>query len=316
MRKLQGFLLVASLIVLIGWATYELFNLRRPFVYRHTEKIFNIHVPDFFEYCGERVPLHRQEVREYFDRELHINAYWHANNELLMRRASNWLPVISQILKEEQLPDDLKYIAVVESSLTNSVSHMGAAGFWQLMPVTAQAMGLEVNQMVDERLDVEKSTRAACQYLKKLYKDLGSWTNVLAAYNAGAGALMKTMSCQKSRHFYDLDLSTQTTRFVYRTLAIKEIMKNPEKYQLSYYPPKPTPACSVVAIKSDIPDLVAFAAQRGINYRVFREMNQWLIGDKLEVRKGKTYLLKIPTQTTIQSSTADKQTVMVGSLNH
>jgi hypothetical protein len=313
MKKFQGFLLIVSLLALIGLATYELSNLGRSFGYRRTEKVFNVHVPDFFEYCGEKVPLHRREVREYFDRELHINAYWHANNELLMRRASNWLPLISQILKEENLPDDLKYIAVVESSLTNSVSNMGAAGFWQLMPVTAQAMGLEVNNLVDERLDVEKSTRAACKYLKQLYKDLGSWTNVLAAYNTGAGAFMKSMSRQKSRNFYDLDLNTQTTRFVYRTMALKEIMVNPEKYELSYHPPKPAPPFQIEEIKADIPDLVQFAASKGVNYRTFRNMNEWLVGDRLEVAKGKTYRLKIPAPAAAGTAGSNEEkTVMTG----
>ncbi|WP_250632024.1 lytic transglycosylase domain-containing protein [Rhodoflexus caldus] len=313
MKKFQGFLLIVSLLVLIGLATYELSNLGRSFGYRRTEKAFNVHVPDFFEYCGEKVPLHRREVREYFDRELHINAYWHANNELLMRRASTWLPIISQILKEENLPDDLKYIAVVESSLTNSVSNMGAAGFWQLMPVTAQAMGLEVNNLVDERLDVEKSTRAACKYLKQLYKDLGSWTNVLAAYNTGAGAFMKSMSRQKSRNFYDLDLSTQTTRFVYRTMALKEIMVNPEKYELSYHPPKPAPPFQVEEVKADIPDLVQFASSKGVNYRTFRNMNEWLVGDRLEVAKGKTYRLKIPAPAAAGTAGSNEEkTVMTG----
>lgn len=313
MKKFQGFLLIASLLAVIGLATYELLNLGRSFGYRRTEKIFNVHVPDFFEYCGEKVPLNRRDVREYFDRELHINAYWHANNELLMRRASTWLPLISKILKEENLPDDLKYIAVVESSLTNSISNMGAAGFWQLMPATGQAMGLEINNLVDERLDVEKSTRAACKYLKQLHNDLGSWTNVLAAYNTGAGAFMKSMSRQKSRNFYDLDLNTQTTRFVYRTMALKEIMMNPEKYELSYHPPKPSPAFQIEEVKADIPDLVKFVAARGVSYRSFRNMNEWLIGDRLDVAKGKTYQLKIPLATPASAAqTHEEKGVVTG----
>jgi len=316
MKKFQGFLLVVSLLTILGLATYELLNLGRSFGYRRTEKIFNVHVPDFFEYCGEKVPLQRREVREYFDRELHINAYWHANNELLMRRASTWLPLISQILKEEGLPDDLKYIAVVESSLTNAVSNMGAAGFWQLMPATAHAMGLEVNHLVDERFDVEKSTRAACKYLKQLHKDLGTWTNVLAAYNTSASAFLKSMSRQKSRNFYDLDLSTQTTCFVYRTMALKEIMVNPEKYELSYHPPKPQPAFYIEEVKDNIPDLVQFAAKRGINYRTFRHMNEWLIGNRLEVGKGKTYQLKIPIAASASPATTHKdKAVITGSMS-
>lgn len=311
MKKFQGFLLIVSLMAVLGLATYELSDLGRPFGYRRTETVFNLHVPDFFEYCGEKVPLNRREVREYFDRELHVNAYWHSNNELLMRRASTWLPLISKILREEGLPDDLKYIAVVESSLTNVVSNMGAAGFWQLMPATAQSMGLEVNQLVDERLDVEKSTRAACRYLKQLYSELGSWTNALAAYNTGSGAFVKVMKRQKSRNFYDLDLSIQTTRFVYRTMALKEIMVNPEKYQLSYYPPKPAPPFTTEEIKTDIPDLVQFAAARGINYRVFREMNEWLVGDRLQVPAGKSYVLKMPIK---DPAPVEEPPVMTGSL--
>ncbi|WP_448519638.1 lytic transglycosylase domain-containing protein [Rhodoflexus sp.] len=313
MKKFQGFLLIVSLLAILALATYELSDLGRPFGYRRTEAIFNVHVPDFFEYCGEKVPLNRREVREYFDRELHINAYWHSNNELLMRRASTWLPLISKILAEEGLPDDLKYIAVVESSLTNVVSNMGAAGFWQLMPVTAQAMGLEVNSLVDERLDVEKSTRAACQYLKQLHKDLGTWTNVLAAYNTGSGAFAKSMKRQKSQNFYDLDLNTQTTRFVYRTMALKEIMVNPEKYELSYHPPKPQSPFTSEEVKSDIPDLVQFAAAKGVSYRAFRNMNEWLIGDRLSVPKGKSYVLKIPAKApAIPASAEDKKVVISG----
>ncbi|MCS6967905.1 MAG: lytic transglycosylase domain-containing protein [Cytophagales bacterium] len=294
MKNIKGVFITITLLVVIAIAIYELKKWEFSGGYKQTEAIFNVYVPDFFEFCGEVVPLKRPEVREYFDRELHIHAYWSANNILLVRRASIWLPLISQILKQEGLPEDLKYIAVVESALTNSFSPAGAAGFWQLMPATAQAMGLEVTPQVDERLDVEKSTRAACKYLKMLYQQVGSWTNALAAYNMGAEVFSWAMKRQRKNSFYDLELGVQTTRFVYRTLALKEIMSHPEKYKIPLLPQQPLPHFTIEEVREDIPSLVQFAAARGIHYRTFRHMNEWLLSEQLKVPKGKTYRLKIP----------------------
>ncbi|HLT51457.1 MAG TPA: lytic transglycosylase domain-containing protein, partial [Arenibacter sp.] len=193
-------------------------------------RITPIEIPEDLNFAGEAVPFEDPEIMERVDREFLVNAYWQSNALLLMKRAHKFFPIIEPILAKNGIPDDFKYLALAESGLQNVVSPAGATGFWQIMPATGREYGLEINKNVDERYHVEKSTEVACRYLKKSKERFGSWTLAAAAYNAGAGGIQKFMGIQKVDAYYDLLLGEETGRYVFRILAIKEILSNPEKY--------------------------------------------------------------------------------------
>jgi membrane-bound lytic murein transglycosylase D len=183
-----------------------------------------------FEFAGEVIPTKNFDVRERLDRELTVNTYWHSSTLLNIKKASRFFPVIERILAENGLPEDLKYIAVAESNLSNAVSPAGAKGLWQFMKSAAQQYDLEVNSEVDERYHIEKSTQAACQYFKYLKNRFGSWTLAAAAYNVGPTRLARTIEEQRAETYYDLNLNQETSRYVFRLIAIKEIMQNPSNF--------------------------------------------------------------------------------------
>src|SRR5690606_31951189 len=193
-------------------------------------RITAIEIPEDLNFAGEPVPFDDPEIMERVDREFLVNAYWQSNALLLMKRAHKFFPIIEPILAKNGIPDDFKYLALAESGLQNVVSPVGATGFWQIMPATGKEYGLEVNKNVDERYHVEKSTEVACRYLKKSKERFGSWTLAAAAYNAGPAGIQKFMGIQKVDAYYDLLLGEETGRYVFRILAIKEILSNPEKY--------------------------------------------------------------------------------------
>ncbi|MBT8312516.1 MAG: lytic transglycosylase domain-containing protein, partial [Flavobacteriaceae bacterium] len=189
-----------------------------------------INIPDNLNFAGEGVPQEDPEIMERVDREFLVNTYWQSNAVLLMKRAHKYFPVIEPILKKNGIPEDFKYLAVAESGLQNVVSPAGATGFWQIMKATGREYGLEINSNVDERYHLAKSTEVACQYLKKYKEAYGSWTLAAASYNAGPAAIKKYMNLQQVDSYYDLLLGQETGRYVFRILAIKEILTNPEKY--------------------------------------------------------------------------------------
>lgn len=252
-------------------------------------------MPSELTFMGEPVPIQNFDTRESLDRELQVNRLWHSQTILILKRANRYFPIIEPILKENDVPDDLKYIAVIESSLTNVVSPSGAKGFWQFLGGTAKDFGLEVNDEVDERYNLEKSTLAAIAYFKQMKEKFGSWTMAAASYNIGRGNLSKQVAQQKCGNYYDLILGEETERYIFRAIAIKQIMENPELYGFSIpedelYQPIPF---TVVKVDSAIQNMADFAFAHGINYKMLKLMNPWLRSNKLTNGKRKTYEMKI-----------------------
>ncbi len=258
--------------------------------------VYALELPDTASFAGEAVPMDLFYVREAYDREMLTNVYWHSSTLLMFKRANRFLPDIEQILREEQLPDDIKYIALIESSLTNAVSPAGAAGPWQFLKASGQKYGLEISEEVDERYHLKKSTRAACRYLKEGYGTFGSWTLAAASYNAGPGNIKKPLGTQNESNFYDLLVNAETSRYIYRILAVKEIFNNPVKYGFHFRAKDLYPRIPVkeVVVDSTIKDLAQFAKDQGINYKILKEFNPWLRKNTLTVKPGKTYTIDIP----------------------
>jgi hypothetical protein len=252
--------------------------------------------PTSIDFAGEETPLHISDVHERFDRELLVNANLHASTILIIKRANRAFPIIEPILKKNGVPDDFKYLAVIESALLNAVSGAGARGVWQFMPETAKEKGMEVSETVDERYHLEKSTEAACKYLISAKEKFGSWTLAAASYNGGMAGVKKQIDMQKVSTYYDLLLNDETSRYVFRILALKEIMKNPQKYGFvidsnELYPLIPT---KKVAVDSTITDLANFAKTQGINYKLLKIHNPWLRDKSLENKSKKNYTIEIP----------------------
>ena len=254
-------------------------------------------IPDSIKFAGEEVPLEFFDVKESLDREIQVNTYFHSQTILYLKRANRFFPEIERILKEENIPDDFKYLPVAESGLTNSVSPSKAAGFWQFLPKTAEEYGLEINDEIDERFNIERSTRAACVYLKETYQEFGSWTMAAAAYNVGKNALRKIIDNQKQNTYYNLFLNEETSRYVFRIIAIKLVMTNPENYGFSISQSDLYPSYCYNEIKIDttINDLVQFAISQGINYKLLVMFNPWIKSKSLTLKKERNFFqLKIP----------------------
>ena len=263
---------------------------------RKNYKIFNVYMPETVVFATETIPTNLYYVRESLDRELLVNTYWHSSSFLLFKRAYRWFPIIEPILKKNNIPADFKYLAVIESNLTNAVSPAGAAGFWQFMKTTATSFGLEVNAEVDERYNIYKSTAAACKYLSQAYRKYGSWITATASYNAGYGTIDKALQSQNCDNYFDLLLNEETSRYLYRIVAVKLIMENPTEYgfhlrKKDLYPPVPL---RKIEISESIPDLAAFAIDQGFNYRVLKDFNPWLRKNSLTNTSKKTYEIYLP----------------------
>ncbi|RAV30062.1 lytic transglycosylase domain-containing protein [Sinomicrobium soli] len=260
---------------------------------------YNVYAIDFMEnvsFAGEPVPLDEPDIMERMDRELLVNTYWQSNGLLLIKRAHKYFPVIEPILKKHGVPDDFKYLAVIESGLQNVVSPARATGFWQIMSGTGKEYGLEVNQNVDERYHLEKSTEVACEYLKKAKARFGSWTLAAAAYNAGQAGISRQQERQEINDYYDILLGDETSRYIFRILALKEILSDPAKYGFNIEPKHmytlvPT---KKVAVDYEIDNLAAFAREQGINYKILKIHNPWLREAKLNNKSRKQYYIEIP----------------------
>lgn len=248
-------------------------------------------------FANETVPTQIADVQERLDREMITNINYHTNTTLVIKRANKAFPIIEPILAKYGVPDDFKYLAVIESSLVNAVSPAGARGVWQFMPETAKEKGMEVTDEVDERYHLEKSTEAACKYLLVAKEKFGSWTLAAASYNGGMTGVNNKLKEQQVSDYYDLLLTEETSRYVFRILALKEIMKNADKYGYLI----PTEALYVnlptrkVVVDSTITDLATFALTQGINYKILKIHNPWLRDRKLTVATGKQYEIEIPT---------------------
>ena len=253
-------------------------------------------LPTNTQFANEPIPLEVVDVRERLDRELLVNANWHSNTYLILKRAHRAFPIIEPILRKHGVPDDFKYLAVIESGLVNAVSPAGARGVWQFMPNTAKEFGLEVSATVDERYDLQKSTEAACKYLLQAKEKFGNWTLAAASYNAGIQGIASKLSSQLVNNYYDLYLAEETSRYVFRIIAIKHIMENPEQYNFvltddqKYY----NPPTDKVEINISVDNLAEFAQLHGTNYKQIKLLNPWLRDTKLANPDKKTYWIEIP----------------------
>jgi len=264
------------------------------------ERNYSIHalpIPDSLEFAGEEVQMNKTYIRESYDREILINTYWQSQTLLLIKRASRYFPVIEPILKEQGAPDDFKYLALIESGfLPRAVSPAGATGIWQFLKDTAKEYGLEVSSEIDERYHLEKSTVAACKYLKKGYEKFGTWTLAAAAYNAGFAGVERQITRQKSNNYYELLLNEETSRYVFRMLALKQILSSPAEYGFHLTEDdlyKPIPFYEI-EVNGSIDDFADFAKEYGITYRELKDMNPWLREPFLKNPNKKRYLIKIP----------------------
>jgi membrane-bound lytic murein transglycosylase D len=258
--------------------------------------VYALQIPDELDFAGEPMPLSDRDIYERMDRELLVNTYWQSNALLMFKRAKKYFPVIEPILAKHGIPEDFKYLAVIESGLTNVVSPAGATGVWQIMPATGRENGLEVNDNVDERYNLEKATEVACKYLLKSKRDLGSWTLAAAAYNAGNAGIARRMKEQNVSSYYDLLLGEETGRYVFRIVALKEILTNPDKYGFNFrdkdlYNTVPT---FKVEVDTSVTNLTKFAEKFDINYKVLKLHNPWLRDRHLVNKSRKKYVIDIP----------------------
>jgi membrane-bound lytic murein transglycosylase D len=255
-----------------------------------------IQLPSSLAFADEDVPLQIADVRERLDRELQINSYLHSSTLFIMKRAGRWLPAMEKILKENNIPEDFKYLPLIESALLNAVSPAEAVGFWQIVKSAGKFYGLEINAEVDERYDPIKSTHAACRYLQDAHRKFGNWTLAAASYNRGMNGLQKAIDNQKVKSYYELFLNEETSRYLFRLLAMKEIMENPAKYGFELadeelYQPEPV---RYVEVNQTIKSWVDFSLKHGTNYKTLKRLNPWLRDEKLKVKPGKTYRIALP----------------------
>lgn len=253
-------------------------------------------IPGKLDFAGEPVPIENGDVKESLDRELLVNVYWHSQTILMLKRANRFFPVIEPILKEYGVPDDFKYIPVIESGLTNNSSSAGARGFWQIIESTGKEYGLEINNDVDERLNLEKSTRVACQFFLKSHKKFGNWPMVAASYNMGMSGVGNSAENQGSNNYYDLWLNTETARYVYRIVAMKMVMENPRLYGIELMPEDLYPAIPTtdVELNNSAIDVAQIAKNLNVSYKTLKTFNPWLVSTIFPNKGKKTYIFKIP----------------------
>lgn len=264
-------------------------------------------IPDTVYFAGERVPLEIPDVRERLDRELQVNTFWHSNTIFLLKRGARWLPDIKTEFEKAGVPSDLMYLAVIESDLQNKVSPSNATGFWQLLKGTAKDFGLEVDNEVDERYNPMKSTGAAIKYLRKAHEKFGTWTNAAASYNIGRRGLDRVLQKQAVNSYYDLLLVEETSRYVFRAIAIKLIFENPEKFGFKFskeylYQKE---ELQEVEIAHSISNLRDWAFDHHINYKQLKRYNPWLRQNSLTVRSGNSYIFEIPLKEDLNLEMAD-----------
>ncbi len=253
-------------------------------------------LPEKMDFAGEPVPLDRWEIREDLDRQLLYNYYWQNNILFIMKLANRYFPVIEERLKANGVPEDFKYLCVAESNLQNAISKAGAVGFWQFMSYTAPGYNLELNDQVDHRYDVIRSTDAACKYLKLAYQKFGSWTAAAASYNCGQGGYASRAAYQKTNNYYDLLLPDETNKYIYRILTFKYILQNAKELgfvleEKQLYQP---PAVRTMTVTQSIPNLADFAIQQGTTFKMLKLLNPWLRAKSLTVKAGKSYEIRLP----------------------
>ena len=290
---------LGALIVFLMFSYRELSN--SPFINYNEPSTYKIHalqIPAKVEFAGETISLDEADLVERMDKELLVNTYWQSNTLLMIKRSHKYFPMIEKILAEEGVPDDFKYLALIESGLENVVSPKGAKGFWQIMRATGRELGLEVNANVDERYHIALSTRVACKYIKKAKEQLGSWTLAAASYNRGLSGIKRILRQQQADNYTDLLLGTETKRYVFRILAVKEIMLHPERYgfiveDAQKYRPIPH---RTVEVDTAITNIARFSKQMGVNYKTMKIYNPWLLQNHLNNKSRKLYHIALPLE--------------------
>ncbi|QFZ53763.1 lytic transglycosylase domain-containing protein [Oceanihabitans sp. IOP_32] len=302
MKLIQKTLAFIGLLSLCGMFIYAVQN--APTDENFETKVINdynvyaLQIPDYLNFAGEPVPLENPDILERMDRELLVNTYWQSNGLLMFKRSKKYFPIIEPILAKHGVPDDFKYLAVIESGLTNAVSPAGARGVWQIMKATGKENGLEINNNVDERYNLEKATEVACKYLIKSKERLGSWTLAAAAYNAGNAGISRRLKAQNVNNYYDLLLGEETGRYLFRIVALKEILSYPDKYGFNFrekdlYKTIPT---YKVEVDTAVSDFAKFAKNFGINYKILKLHNPWLREPHLNNKSKKAYKIDIPKE--------------------
>ena len=261
-----------------------------------TQRVVTIKPNKDLYFAGEPVPLN-EDTQERLDRELSINAYWQSATLLNLKMSQKHFPLVERILKENGIPEDFKYAAIAESGLRNATSSASAKGYWQFMKLAATEMGLEISDDVDERMHLEKSTQAACNYIKQLYRRFGTWTDAAGAYNVGPTIYARSLAEQKESNYYDMNINDETSRYVFRIIAIKEILSHPESY--GFYVGEDDhyfkhPNIKEITVSETVNSLADLAHENGITYRILKYYNPWLISGKLTVASNETYSIKIP----------------------
>ena len=293
---LVGTLLLLSAILLVGSSFLQPNSAFKSYGLSDPSKVFALDIDEAYSFAGETVTLDEHDLRERMDKELLVNTYWQSNMMLMIKRSNKYFPTIERILKEEGVPDDFKYLAVIESGLENVNSPVGAKGFWQIMKTTGREMGLEVNSNVDERYHIENATRVACTYLKKAKKKLGSWTLAAASYNRGISGINRLLEKQQAETYYDLLLNSETRRYVFRILAMKEILSKPAHYGFVFEAQDLYTEIPVYTVEVDtaISNIARFAKTMGVNYKQMKIHNPWLLQNHLNNKSRKLYHIKLP----------------------
>lgn len=257
---------------------------------------FNYGPPVGLTFANEPVDLYNDKIEQRLSKEIRKSIDYPASLRLILKRSLRYQDKFMDILAAKGVPEDFFYLSIAESKLSNATSSAGARGFWQFMPATARQYGLEVSDIVDERLNPEKATYAAARYLKDAYKQLGSWTLVAAAYNMGPTGVERAVKNNGTRDYFKMDLNAETSAYLYRILGYKSVMEGAERYGFdldkveNYYP---VPYRST-RVKENIEDLATFAQSHGSSYRDLKIMNPWLLTDQLIVTEGKTYEIRFP----------------------
>lgn len=273
--------------------------------------VYSPEIPSSVKLCGDNIDLDRSDLYERFDRELSSIIYTHGTTMLVIKRANRYFPEMAPILRENGVPEDLLYLACIESSLNpRAYSPAKAAGIWQFIASAAKEYGLEVNDEVDERYNLEKATKAACRYLKRSYDKYGDWPSAMAAYNGGQARITRELSAQDADTSLDLYLNEETSRYPFRVMAMKAVMENPGKYGFRlrdnqlYQPRK----YKTVEVSGPVADWPAWAKKQGISYSLLREENPWIRAKKLTNKAGKTYKVRIPTAESMSRKAAGVNT--------
>ncbi|MDA0740658.1 MAG: lytic transglycosylase domain-containing protein [Bacteroidetes bacterium] len=255
-------------------------------------------LPKQLDFAGEALPLSTADIREKLDREILVNSYWQSNNLLMLKRSSKYFPIIEPILAKNGIPDDFKYLALIESGLQNVVSPAGAAGYWQIMKSTGIENGLEINKEVDERYHIEKSTQVACDYLNEAYGRFGNWTLAAASYNMGMAGTARRLEEQGVGSYYDLLLNTETARYVYRIAAVKHIHENLEDFGYVYHQDQgySFPEMDTIFVNVEVADWISWAKTQGITYKTLRTYNPWIQSQQLSNSTNKAYQIWVPSK--------------------